>query len=135
VRAYPPETVVAEKLEAMVSLGVVNTRMKDFYDVWLLANTRTLEGEILARAIAATFARRGTAIPTAPAAFSVEFSRDRETQAQWKAFLARARLIDAPQDFEVVMNRVASFSLPAMTAAGGREVFAGEWTPETGWHQ
>jgi predicted nucleotidyltransferase component of viral defense system len=135
VRAYPPETVVAEKLEAMISLGVVNTRLKDFYDVWLLANTRTFEGGILARAIAATFARRGTAIPAAPATFSVEFSRDREKQAQWKAFLARARLTDAPRDFEEVTNRVASFSLPAMAAAGGRELFAAEWTPETGWHQ
>ena len=61
--AYPPETVVAEKLEALVRLGLINTRMKDFLDIWILARGRDFAGEVLAQAIGATFRRRRTALP------------------------------------------------------------------------
>jgi hypothetical protein len=136
IRSYPPETVVAEKLQAMVSLGAVNTRMKDFYDVWLLASTRAFNGGTLARAIAATFSRRGTPIPiAAPTALTAEFARDSEKRAQWTAFLNRSRLGDAPRAFEEVMTRVASFSLPVMQAARKARPLEEEWTPEAGWRQ
>ena len=79
VRTYPPESVVAEKLEAMVSLGSANTRMKDFYDVWFLAGKQAFDGSTLTRAIDATFSRRGTRVPaTTPTAFTEAFTRDRE---------------------------------------------------------
>ena len=64
LRAYPRETVVAEKLEAMVQLGMANSRMKDFYDVAVLAREFDFDGDLLARAIRATFERRGTVLPT-----------------------------------------------------------------------
>ena len=65
LRAYPRETVVAEKLDAMVQLGMANSRMKDFYDVAVLARDYDFEGDILVRAIRATFERRQTPLPTA----------------------------------------------------------------------
>ena len=63
IRAYPPETVVAEKLQAMVALGMQNSRMKDFYDLWLMARDLSFTGEPLVKAIQATFERRKTPIP------------------------------------------------------------------------
>lgn len=135
IRAYPPETVVAEKLEAMVSLGVANTRMKDFYDIWLLVNTRGFDGSTVTRAIASTFARRGTPIPMMPMALTADFARDREKQAQWRAFLARARLVEAPQAFEAVTTRIARFALPALTAAREGQLLGEAWKPETEWHR
>src|SRR3546814_4809860 len=66
LRAYARETVIAEKLQAMVALGRANSRMKDFYDLWILKRSFSFDDDRLARAIAATFARRGTALPTEP---------------------------------------------------------------------
>lgn len=63
LKAYAPETVIAEKFQAMVALGRANSRMKDFYDIWSLSRQHAFEGDRLARAVAATFARRNTAIP------------------------------------------------------------------------
>jgi predicted nucleotidyltransferase component of viral defense system len=87
LRAYPPETVIAEKLHAMVTLGRANSRMKDYYDVWMLLNTFESQPERLQRAIAATFARRGTAIPAVvPDGLSEGFAADPTKQRQWTAF-------------------------------------------------
>ncbi|HEX6037289.1 nucleotidyl transferase AbiEii/AbiGii toxin family protein [Longimicrobium sp.] len=91
--AYPPETVVAEKLQAMVSLGLANTRMKDFYDLWIIARSFDFSGETLCGAISATFTRRETAIPGGtPVALSPEYFDDPARQRQWTAFLARTGL-------------------------------------------
>jgi Nucleotidyl transferase AbiEii toxin, Type IV TA system len=77
VRAYPPEAVVAEKFHAMVLLGIANSRMKDFYDVWMLASSHTFEMGPLARAIRGTFERRRTGLPRGvPFAFTAEFLED-----------------------------------------------------------
>lgn len=119
VRAYPPETVVAEKLHAMVTLGMANTRMKDFYDLFVIATTQRLDREMVVAAIGATFARRGTAIPIeAPIALTETFGRDREKQAQWRAFLNRAHLRTVPTDLSAVIERIAAFVLPS--ARGSR---------------
>jgi predicted nucleotidyltransferase component of viral defense system len=88
LRAYPPETVIAEKFEAMVHLGMANTRLKDFYDIWVLARTHGFKDDRLARAIAATFARRTTDIPESrPDALTTAFARDVAKQQQWVAFV------------------------------------------------
>jgi predicted nucleotidyltransferase component of viral defense system len=93
LRAYPRETVLAEKLHAMVLLGFRNSRMKDYFDVHALLREGGLDDAVLARAIAATFERRRTALPEGvPAGLTEEFSGDAERQAQWQAFLARNRL-------------------------------------------
>lgn len=134
VRAYPAETVVAEKFQAMVVLGIANTRLKDFYDLWLLAGTRSFDGAVLAAAIAATFARRGTALPDAsPVALSDAFARDRDKQAQWRAFLSRSGVVDAPDDLANVTDRLAAFVLPAVAAARGGAPPPARWTPAHGW--
>ena len=94
LRAYPPETVIAEKFHAMVALGRANSRMKDYYDVWMLTSTFDLEPERLRRAIVATFARRNTVIPAmVPDGLSDAFAADAGKQRQWEAF---ARNLSGP---------------------------------------
>ncbi len=102
LRVYPRESVVAEKLEAIVSLGMANSRLKDFFDLRALANEGVLDVELLGEAIAATFQRRGTDVPMEmPLGLSDEFAHDVTKRAQWKAFLGKNRL-DAPALEEVV---------------------------------
>jgi predicted nucleotidyltransferase component of viral defense system len=87
LRAYPPETVIAEKFHVMVALGRANSRMKDYYDVWMLTNAFEIDPERLQRAIAATFARRSTVIPAdVPDGLSEAFAADPAKQRQWDAF-------------------------------------------------
>ena len=87
LRAYPPEAVIAEKFHAMVALGRANSRMKDYYDVWMLTSAVELEPERLRRAIVATFARRNTVIPAeVPDGLSDAFATDPTKQRQWDAF-------------------------------------------------
>ena len=94
LRAYPPETVIAEKFHAMVVLGRANSRMKDYYDVWMLTSTIRIEPERMRRAIAATFARRKTVIPSmVPDGLTDAFSADAGKQLQWDAF---ARNLSGP---------------------------------------
>jgi len=91
LKAYPVETVIAEKFEAMVHLGFANSRMKDFYDIWALSKFMKPDCDTLAMAIANTFRRRGTALPSdTPVALTGEFSRDDMKQKQWAAFIRRA---------------------------------------------
>ena len=87
LRAYPPETVIAEKFHAMVVLGRANSRMKDYYDVWMLTSAFEIEHEQMRRAIAATFARRSTVIPTVvPDGLSDAFATDPGKLRPWDAF-------------------------------------------------
>ena len=104
LRAYPPETVIAEKFHAMVALGRANSRMKDYYDVWMLMTTFELEPERMRRAIAATFARRNTMIPPeVPDGLSDDFAGDPGKQRQWEAF-AQNLSGSAPQLLRVVRD-------------------------------
>ncbi len=101
---YPKESVLAEKLEAMVSIGLVNSRMKDFYDVWMLFHTDVLRSPDLAHAIRQTFNRRKTPLPTrdvVPLCFTEAFFDDMAKQKQWSAYLKTNRLI-APHLPEII---------------------------------
>ena len=90
LRTYPAYTVVAEKLHAMVLLGMTNSRVKDYLDVWILLEREVLDATVLATAIAATFNRRSTAVPTAlPIGLSDEFAADASRRALWAAFLKK----------------------------------------------
>ena len=103
MRAYPPETVIAEKFHAMVVLGRANSRMKDYYDVWMLTSAFELDPERLRRAIVATFARRNTAVPALfPDGLSDAFAADPGKQRQWDAF-ARSLAGTVP-DFAFVVS-------------------------------
>ncbi len=128
VRAYPAASVVAEKFQAMVALGIANTRMKDFYDLYRLSETQEFDGETLAAAIRATFERRGTAVPTQlPLALGDAFGRDADKQAQWRAFLNRGQLDNVPANLADVTERLVAFLLPPARAAATREVFRQRW--------
>ncbi|MEO8330831.1 MAG: nucleotidyl transferase AbiEii/AbiGii toxin family protein [Gallionella sp.] len=104
LRAYSRETVIAEKLHAIVFLGSRNSRMKDYFDLRALAREGALDIRLLGEAIAATFERRLTALPVdVPLGLSDEFAQDTAKQAQWKAFLGKNRL-DAPTLNEVIVE-------------------------------
>ena len=93
LRAYPKATVIAEKLHAVTVLGMTNTRMKDFFDLWVLLHDTSLDDPELGRAIEATFTRRQTAMPsTQPIGLSDAFAEDAAKQVQWQAFLKKNRL-------------------------------------------
>jgi nucleotidyltransferase AbiEii toxin of type IV toxin-antitoxin system len=127
VRAYPTASVVAEKFQAMVALGIANTRMKDFYDLYRLSENQDFDGETLAAAIRATFDRRGTVLPSdVPLAFAAAFATDAEKQAQWSAFLKRGHLDNAPETLATVTERLGTFLLPPAGAEARREVFVGQ---------
>ncbi|MCR9279337.1 MAG: nucleotidyl transferase AbiEii/AbiGii toxin family protein [Pseudomonadaceae bacterium] len=117
IRAYARETVIAEKFQAMVSLGLANSRMKDFYDIWLLSRSTPFDDGRLARAIAATFERRETDIPTElPDALMPAFAEDEQKRRQWNAFLGNVSL--HPGDLVDVIATIASFIMPhAISAA------------------
>lgn len=120
LRVYPRATVVAEKLEAMVSLGMANSRMKDYFDLRALAREGVLDARLLRDAIAATFQRRGTALPVnVPLGLSDEFARDATKRAQWKAFLGKNRL-DAPTLDEVIVE-IRDFVAEPLRMARGRK--------------
>jgi len=114
VRTYPVYTVVAEKFEAMVKLGIANTRMKDFHDVWFLAHRFEFDGPTLRKAIEATFARRQTNLPQSPEAFTEAFANDPTKQAQWAAFLRRNGLTGITNQFSEVVTVIRTFIEPAL---------------------
>lgn len=113
---YPRETVIAEKFQAMVQLGRANSRMKDFYDIWLLAKSYSFEDDRLPRAIAATFARRKTAIPVdVPDALTAGFANDPTKQAQWNAFVRNLNTV--PESLESVVADLQDFLMPMAAQA------------------
>lgn len=132
IRAYPRETVVAEKYEAIVSLGMLNSRMKDFYDLWVLASSFPFDGKTLAAALRATFDRRGTALPEAtPMGLSDEFAGDRSKQQQWQAFQRRGRPALPPPPLADVVGSIREFLTPPTEALRQGQPFDRQW-PEGG---
>lgn len=133
ILVYPRETVVAEKLEAMVSLGVTNSRMKDFYDVHVLASRFAFEGPMLARAVRVTFERRKTPFPDGePLVLTREFLAAPERQTQWRAFLRKGRL-QAPPDAGDLADALRLFLAPVLEAAARGEDFVASWLPGGPW--
>ena len=133
LRIYPRETVVAEKFEAMVKLGLLNSRMKDFHDIWLLARQFAFDGADLAAALRQTFAHRGTPLTADPTALRPEFAADATKQAQWAAFLRKSRLENAPADLAEVTRAIAEFlSAPAAAVVADRP-FTQTWPAGGTW--
>jgi hypothetical protein len=110
--AYNRETVIAEKFEAMVKLGELNSRMKDFFDIWVLARTGQFRGLELSHAIEQTFFHRGTALITGPICFTEAFATSPAKVAQWAAFLRRNTFADVPDTFSDVVTFIAGFLRP-----------------------
>ena len=135
LRAYPKETAVAEKYEAMVSLGIANSRMKDFYDIWVLARDFDFDRKVVTRAIRATFERRKTAVPTIPPiAFTPDFSNDKAKQTQWTAFVRRGRLVVEAPAFRQVTEMLRSFLWPVTEALVADKDFTLRWPPGGPWN-
>lgn len=130
---YPRETVIAEKFHAMVYLRTLNSRMKDFYDVWLLARQFAFDGAVLAKAIAATFANRETAIDVAPIAFTPEFTKQTSTVTQWNAFRKKLPNTECPETLADVVPFLAEFLLPIARACAAGESFERRWPPGGSW--
>ncbi len=131
LRVYPVYTVIAEKYQAMVMLGQANSRMKDFYDLAVIGRRTELDGATLARAIAATFARRNTALPTErPLALTSQFSEDAAKVRQWQAFLNKNCI-----NVSILADAVALLDLllwPPTVAAAARSGTTATWMPELG---
>jgi nucleotidyltransferase AbiEii toxin of type IV toxin-antitoxin system len=133
LRGYPRETVVAEKFHAMVYLRTMNSRMKDFYDVWLLASQFVFDGALLAEAIAATFANRETTIEAAPIAFTSDFTEQASTLAQWSAFRRRLPNTESPEKLPEIVTFLAEFLLPIARACASGDTFHKRWPPGGPW--
>ena len=119
LRGYARETVVAEKFQAMVDLGMANSRMKDYYDLWIISQAFEIDRLRLATAISATFARRGTAIPDAvPDGLSPTFAEDAVKRQQWESFKQDLNVDPGPLDG--VVSALEAFLMPAAAAARDR---------------
>lgn len=131
--AYPKETVIAEKLEAMVVLGRGNSRMKDYADIQILSRMFDFEGELLSAAIHATFERRRTEIPTdVPDGLSEQFAQDPEKSRQWDGFCNRSGL-DASLTLADVVAEICRFLLPPMSAVASNVAFRAKWAAPGPW--
>jgi hypothetical protein len=109
LKGYTMERTIAEKFQAMVKLGVLNSRMKDFYDIWFLSRTFDFKGEILGEAIEKTFEKRNTPVNLETALFDPSFGMDRGKDVQWRGFLRKAKLIGAADTFEEIVAAVNLF--------------------------
>ncbi|MDI6816021.1 MAG: nucleotidyl transferase AbiEii/AbiGii toxin family protein [Actinomycetota bacterium] len=135
LRAYPKETVVAEKLEAIVKLGMVNSRMKDFYDIWMMSKMFAFSGHSLQAAIKATFHRRKTPIPNVtPIALTHEFAEERDHKKQWSAFLRRNRLDVGGVEFSQVIDEIYFFLNPIISAIAADRAFSKVWSAGGPWN-
>ncbi len=128
VRAYPRgDRCAAEKYEAIVQLGMANSRMKDFFDLWYLSRRFEFDGGVLVSAIRATFNRRETLIPAAPPTGLTEaFHSDVSHVRQWRAFVARTGM-DAPAQLAEATEIIVEFLLPASVAAANDGEFEMRW--------
>jgi len=133
LRGYNRETVVAEKFEAMVKLGQLNSRMKDFFDIWLLSRHFDFEGLVLASAVAKTFAHRNTRISAQPVALTSTFAEDPAKDAQWRGFRRKSRLANAPLELGQAVVALAEFLVPMATAIQRAESFDQVWQPSGPW--
>lgn len=132
LRSYPPESVVAEKLQAMIYLGSANSRMKDFYDLWILSENIEFDGEALLEAIRQTFEHRTTDVPEyEPVSFSEKFAN--EKQGQWTAFLRASAIIDVPGHLDMILTRLREFILPVFKSILAGKKFTKTWKLRGPW--
>ena len=128
IQVYSVESVIAEKFQAMVVLSVVNSRMKDFYDIYTLLNRNRFDGERLKLAVFETLKRRNTSLAKDIVIFEPSFSEDLKRDAMWKAFLKKINVSDLP--FSEVMKEITAFLKPIYDAILNEESFSGSWDYE-----
>ncbi|MFQ5569159.1 MAG: nucleotidyl transferase AbiEii/AbiGii toxin family protein [Rhodothermales bacterium] len=131
---YTLESAIAEKFQALVHLGLTNSRMKDFYDLWLLAQHFRFEGERLAQAIQTTFEGRNTALPAhPPEALTGAFTENPDKQQRWRVFLRKARLQTKGASLKTVMEQIDAFLMPPTVALVEGNLFTMIWPPGGPW--
>ncbi len=135
LKGYTKESTIAEKFQAMVNLGVLNSRMKDFYDISFLSRMFDFMGETLAEAIEKTFENRNTPIIVNPTVFDHSFTKDEDKLVQWLGFIKKAKLTDAPESFEDVAAAVKVFLEPIVASIVERQRFHGIWTAPGPWRE
>jgi hypothetical protein len=133
LNGYSMESTIAEKFQAMVKLGVLNSRMKDFYDIWMLCRTFDFRGELLAEAVEKTFENRNTPVTVGPKVFDPSFAQDRNKKVQWQGFIRKAKLANAPEDFEDAVAVVKMFLEPVAVSLFERRVFHNIWNAPGPW--
>ena len=134
LRAYPVEAAIAEKFQAMVELDFQNSRMKDFYDIWVLSQLLGFEGAVLGQAIRLTFERRQTPVPISPpTAFGRDFSSDPGHSRQWAAFVRRIGEEALARAFPKVVEDLAEFLLPVSRAVASDNQLPKHWQPKGPW--
>lgn len=136
ILAYRPATAIAEKFQTMIERELLNSRVKDYYDIWMLSHTLRFDGAELQDAIRATFEQRDTDIPvTMPTVLAEEYADQSETRAQWASFTRKMRGsgVVVPDELSVVIERVSSFVMPVAVAAAAEVPFEATWEPDRGW--
>ena len=135
IRGYSRESTIAEKFEAMVKLGVLNSRMKDFFDIWLMSRQFDFDGVTLAEAISKTFTTRGTKIPAEPLTLTDAFAKETTKAAQWRGFLRKNRLSEAPKDLAEVIMSIRAFLKPISEHLAAGHVFKSIWKAPGPWSE
>ncbi|MDR8389831.1 nucleotidyl transferase AbiEii/AbiGii toxin family protein [Aliifodinibius sp. S!AR15-10] len=134
LRAYTLESAIAEKYQAMVDMGIVNSRMKDYYDIYYVTEHRSFDGPQLQSAIKQTFQRRKTGIPEeVPLALTRSFYEDETKIKQWKAFIGKVSDDLVPSELETVVARIAIFLWPVTDALSKGNSFDREWNRRKEW--
>lgn len=133
VQAYPREAVIAEKVEALTKLGLLNSRMKDYYDLALLSRMYPFEAQHLIEAIVATCRHRGTRIEAEPIGLTEAFYADAARATQWRAFLRRSRFPEESGDLEKLVAEVRRFAFPLLAAAANEKPFKAHWPADGPW--
>ncbi|MDR3238432.1 MAG: nucleotidyl transferase AbiEii/AbiGii toxin family protein [Spirochaetia bacterium] len=132
LKVYSLESVIAEKFHAMVYLADLNSRMKDFYDIYELSRSFSFDGASLSEAISQTFKRRNTEFSAIPMIFTDDFSLSSNKQIQWQAFQCRVGIADVPIDFPIVMAGIKKFLLPVYEALFKQGLYIGKWDNNVG---
>ena len=131
ILVYPYYTVIAEKYEAIVSLGMQNSRLKDYFDIWLLAESFSFDYNLLKQAIQMTFERRDNKLPPSiPVGLTVEFFQDPIKQSQWKAFLKKVAPARKPQSLQMAVETIVDFLKPFIFPSS---IHFSQWFPDKGW--
>ena len=128
---YSLESAIAEKFEAMVKLGELNSRMKDFYDIWLLSRQFDFMGERLKDAMSETLKNRGTNLPSEIVAFSNSFLSMKS--GQWQAFHRRLGQENIPADFAEIIRQVKIFLYPIVESIRSGMATPSSWEAPGPW--
>jgi hypothetical protein len=131
ILGYTRESAIAEKFHAMVQMAELNSRMKDFYDIWLLSTAFDFTGKRISQAIKFTFEKRNVPITEDIVAFTDTFAVDK--QGQWQAFRRKTKAIDAPETFSDVVRQVEKFLRPVVHALALRTTEPGNWNAPDRW--